>query len=133
MVTRQNVLDTSMLAPAHGFILQGDEMGDELGSSVSGAGDVNGDGLADLIVGALFGDDGGSAAGEAYVVYGKADTTGDGLQFGGTTLNRQVLDTTTLKSTDGFIIQGETARDRLGSRRLPKPKCPTGRAPHRPG
>ena len=34
-----------MLAPADGFILQGDAENDQLGISFSGAGDVNGDGL----------------------------------------------------------------------------------------
>ena len=47
VTTRANVLDVDMLAPAHGFIIQGDDAGDELGKSVSGAGDVNGDGLDD--------------------------------------------------------------------------------------
>ena len=46
--------------------------GDQAGCSVSAAGDVNGDGFDDLIVGAPFGDDGGDDAGEAYVVFGKA-------------------------------------------------------------
>ena len=40
---------------------------DRAGGSVSSAGDVNGDGFDDLIVGAPFGDDGGLDAGEAYV------------------------------------------------------------------
>ena len=66
----RQVLDTTGLAPTDGFILQGDMGGDELGNSVSGAGDVNGDGFDDLIVGAYQGDDGGARAGEAYVVYG---------------------------------------------------------------
>jgi hypothetical protein len=43
--------------------------------SVSSAGDVNGDGFDDLIVGALLGDDGGGNAGEAYVVFGGATGT----------------------------------------------------------
>ena len=131
-VVRQ-VLDTTDLAPAAGFIIQGDVGGDELGYSVSGAGDVNGDGLDDLIVGAFKGDDGGMDSGEAYVVYGKAGT--DGAQFGmrvainqdGTTtilaanedastgaVVRRVLDTTSLVPADGFIIQGDVVNDNLG-------------------
>ena len=70
---------------ADGFIIQGDVAGDQLGNSVSGAGDVNGDGIGDLIVGAPQGDDGGEMAGEAYIIYGKANPAGEdkaGTQFG---------------------------------------------------
>ncbi|MBN4055963.1 FG-GAP repeat protein, partial [bacterium AH-315-J23] len=55
-----------------GFIIQGDAAGDNAASSVSSAGDINGDGFDDLIVGAPRGDDGGTFAGEAYVIYGRA-------------------------------------------------------------
>jgi hypothetical protein len=41
------------------------------GCSVSSAGDVNGDGLDDLIVGAY---DAKSSAGKSYVIFGKTDT-----------------------------------------------------------
>ncbi|MCJ7459318.1 MAG: integrin alpha, partial [candidate division Zixibacteria bacterium] len=47
---------------------------DNLGSSVSGAGDVNNDGYADLIVGAPFNNAGGFAAGRAYVYSGQTGT-----------------------------------------------------------
>jgi hypothetical protein len=58
-----------------GFVLRGIFAGDRSGEVVSGAGDVNGDSLDDVIIGALFADPfGNSAAGESYVVYGKADT-----------------------------------------------------------
>ncbi|MHC4429298.1 MAG: hypothetical protein ACYS0D_11965 [Planctomycetota bacterium] len=58
-----------------GFVINGDPY-DAAGASVSGAGDVNGDGLADVIVGALFADPAGiENAGRSYVVYGKADGT----------------------------------------------------------
>ena len=51
------------------------------GSAVAGAGDVNGDGLADLIVGAPFaGRRERSFSGSAYVVFGKRTTTAIDLQ-----------------------------------------------------
>jgi hypothetical protein len=58
-----------------GFAIQGIDSTDRSGFSVSGAGDVNGDGLADVIVGAF----GARArtepgAGETYVVFGKSDS-----------------------------------------------------------
>ncbi len=50
--------------------LTGAAANDQFGFSVSGAGDVNGDGYADVIVGAYFNDAGGVDAGRAYVYYG---------------------------------------------------------------
>ena len=47
-----NVLDLATLAPTDGFEIQGGNPGDLGGWSVSSAGDVNGDGYADLIIGA---------------------------------------------------------------------------------
>ena len=52
------------------FFLTGDGNGDWFGSSVSNAGDVNGDGYDDVIVGAHFNDAGGSSAGRAYIYFG---------------------------------------------------------------
>ena len=50
------------------LVLEGEKSGDNFGSSVSGAGDVNGDGFDDMIVGIPFhgtarGGDGGHAGG----------------------------------------------------------------------
>jgi hypothetical protein len=50
--------------------LVGEDAGDWAGSAVAGAGDVDGDGRADLLIGALYDDDGGTDAGAAYVVLG---------------------------------------------------------------
>jgi len=65
-------IDLANLAPRDGFVIQGDAADDRAGFSVSGAGDLNGDGLADLIVGAPYGDLGGTDAGQAYVIFGSA-------------------------------------------------------------
>ena len=46
--------------------------GDQSGISVASAGDVNGDGFADLIVGAPYADPHGTNSGASYVVFGKA-------------------------------------------------------------
>ncbi|NHN49698.1 hypothetical protein G9464_19190 [Halostella sp. JP-L12] len=48
----------------------GEGYGDRAGWSVADAGDVNGDGLRDVIVGAYGNDTGASDAGAAYVIYG---------------------------------------------------------------
>ncbi|MCI0589700.1 MAG: integrin alpha [Planctomycetes bacterium] len=59
---------------AQGYVLHdfpGSAAGDEFGWSVAGAGDVNSDGFADVVVGAKFADPGGlSVAGEARVYSG---------------------------------------------------------------
>ena len=107
--TNPRVVDLTSLAPADGFIIQGDVGNDRAGQSVSGAGDVNGDGYADLIVGALYGDDGGTDAGEAYVVFGKASSLGSPDNT-----NPRVVDLTNLGEADGFIIQGDEAGDLTG-------------------
>ena len=63
-------IDLANLSPDDGFILRGDAAGDRAGFSVSGGADVNGDGIADIIVGAPYGDGGGMDAGAAYVIFG---------------------------------------------------------------
>jgi hypothetical protein len=54
------------------LILLGEADHDWFGNSVAGAGDVNGDGFADVIVGAPYNDRGGGASGAAYVFFGGA-------------------------------------------------------------
>jgi hypothetical protein len=89
------------LGAADGFAILGAAQGDYAGASVSAAGDVNGDGFDDVIVGALGADIGGNNAGAAYVIFGKAS--------GFTT-----IDLANLGATAGFVIQGDAAQDNAG-------------------
>ncbi|MBW4698059.1 MAG: integrin alpha [Aphanocapsa lilacina HA4352-LM1] len=87
-----------------GFVINGSTGGDSSGYSVGGAGDVNGDGLDDVIVGADFSSpDGRSGAGRSYVVFGKR---------GGGPVELATLENGT--SRDGFVINGSNADDRSG-------------------
>jgi hypothetical protein len=61
---------------------------DYSGWSISSAGDVNGDGLDDLIVGARSADPSGkSSAGKSYVIFGKQDNAAINLSAIATTYN----------------------------------------------
>jgi Ca2+-binding RTX toxin-like protein len=97
-------LDLSTLDGSNGFAINGIAANDLSGLSVSSAGDVNGDGFDDLIIGALFADPNGiSYAGQSYVVFG----SNSGFAAG--------LDLSTLDGSNGFAINGIAADNRSGS------------------
>jgi len=50
----------------------GEDAGDKSGGSVATAGDVNGDGLDDFLIGAMWDEDGGTNAGQTYLILGRA-------------------------------------------------------------
>jgi hypothetical protein len=64
------------------------------GNSVSNAGDVNGDGFDDVIVGASFANLNGTDSGSSYVVFGKASG------FSAT------MDLSSLDGSNGFRLDG---------------------------
>ncbi|MGC5198362.1 VCBS domain-containing protein, partial [Aphanothece microscopica] len=64
------------LDPARGFVLIGPNDDSGFGYSVASAGDINGDGFDDLIIGALGGAGDVNGAGLAFVVFGKASASG---------------------------------------------------------
>ena len=94
-------LDLATLSATDGFRIIGDAVYDQAGSSVASAGDINGDGYDDLIVGAIGADPGGDSSGAAYVIFGKATGFAD-------------IDLGALSATDGFKISGEAAADNAG-------------------
>lgn len=61
---------TSRALSAADAVFGGEATGDHAGFSVAGGGDVDGDGLADMLVGAEFNADAGAAAGAAYLLLG---------------------------------------------------------------
>jgi len=64
-------LELSSLDGSNGFKLNG-ETAEDLSGRISNAGDVNGDGFDDLLIGAQDADPNGPSSGASYVVFGKA-------------------------------------------------------------
>jgi hypothetical protein len=88
----------------NGFVIEGVEAFDLLGSSVSTAGDFNGDGKDDLVVGARFATRGNRVqTGTAYVIFGQA--SGWPANFNLTTLNGK----------NGFVMEGVAGDNRFGT------------------
>jgi hypothetical protein len=62
-------MDTNLSQADASFI--GENRGDRSGCSVSGAGDVNGDGYDDFLIGAEYNSEGGTSSGQTYLILGK--------------------------------------------------------------
>ncbi len=83
---------------------KGERSYDRVGNSVSSAGDVNGDGLADILIGAFYADPNGSTSGKTYLIYGQ----------------KQSFDVQTdlaaiaLGTLNGAVFTGLASEDQLG-------------------
>ena len=82
-------VDLETLGSADGFVFNGVDSDAATGQSVSNAGDVNGDGIDDVVIGA-------PGVGSSFVLFGNTDGF------------NSPLDPSVLDGTNGFVIQGET-------------------------
>jgi hypothetical protein len=94
---RNPTIDLAHMSPRQGYSISGAPSGSHLGASVSGAGYMNGDPRAEVVVGAP-GDV--SSPGAAYVVYGRAPGQGN-VRVGA--------------PGSGFRITGDSPYDRAGT------------------
>uniref|UniRef100_A0A0G4I7K3 EGF-like domain-containing protein n=1 Tax=Chromera velia CCMP2878 TaxID=1169474 RepID=A0A0G4I7K3_9ALVE len=95
--------ELSSLDGSNGFVIRGIDGNDLNGWSCANAGDFNGDGVDDIIVGAMWAL---SKAGEAYVVYGK-NTAVDGDFSAEVALS-------SLDGSNGFLMKGKAAGNGFG-------------------
>jgi len=94
-------IDLATLTAAQGFRVTGVSPGDSAGASVNSAGDINGDGFDDLVVGAQWVDANGLYnAGQAYVIYGGS--------------NLASIDLATMTPDQGFRLTGTADYDSIG-------------------
>lgn len=100
-------VDLTALAAGDGLVLKGIDAADYAGVSVAAAGDVNGDGIDDIMIGAYLADPEGRAnAGETYVVFGRDTATDGGFPT--------EIDLEDLNGSDGFVVNGADAQSRSG-------------------
>ena len=95
----------NVAAGAGGFVIHGQDANDVAGRSVSSAGDVNGDGFDDVIIGAPSADGPGNTragAGDSYVVFGKASGFAAEIDLAAVA-----------SGNGGFVIHGQDAGDSL--------------------
>ncbi|MCA9658698.1 MAG: FG-GAP repeat protein [Myxococcales bacterium] len=95
------ILLADVAAGVGGFALDGELEGDHAGAAVAIVGDINGDGFADVAVGAPLADPGGLSSGRVYVVHGEADPKSRSLAE-------------IAQGTGGFVVDGQTFRDYAG-------------------
>ncbi len=98
-------IELSSLNGANGFILNGEAASDNSGFSVSGAGDINDDGISDIVIGASNASPSSDrdGAGKSYVIFGKRSAWSSPIEL------------SSLNGMNGFILNGEARADRSGT------------------
>ncbi len=95
-------LELSALDGSNGFVVNGVAASDQSGFSVSAAGDVNGDGIDDLLIGAPNADPNGTQSGASYVVFGSSAGFSSPLEL------------SALDGSNGFVVNGVAVVDDSG-------------------
>ncbi len=98
--------DLRSLNGSNGFALNGSRFSnfsDRAGASVSSAGDFNGDGFDDLIIGAPDGEVNGVKTGKSYIVFGRSSFTSGTIELA------------SLNGNNGFVLRGVDRLDDTGS------------------
>ena len=95
--------DLTALNGVNGFTINGQFSGDKTGAAVDVAGDLNDDGINDLVIGAPSAVISGHGIGVSYVVFGGKELGKNG-----------VLELTTLNGNNGFMIIGAAETNLLG-------------------
>ena len=98
-----SLFDLSTLDGTNGFVVNGIDAEDDSGKSVSGAGDFNGDGIDDIIIGAPgYIGESLTIPGDAYVLFGKTTFTSGTVNLNAITAN------------DGIIIESDGGDEEFG-------------------
>ena len=95
-------IELSSLDGSNGFTILGSNSGDQAGIAVSSAGDINGDGIDDVIIGASTADPNGDKSGKSYVIFGRADGFDASIEL------------SSLDGSNGFALSGVSEGDYSG-------------------
>ncbi|AFY40222.1 RHS repeat-associated core domain protein [[Leptolyngbya] sp. PCC 7376] len=95
-----STINLNNLDGTNGFKIEGIEQGSRLGYSVSKAGDVNSDGISDIILGSPGSSDG---KGKSYIIFGQENNIFDAN-----------FDLSTLDGNNGFAFHGGNAGENAG-------------------
>ncbi|MGB0439465.1 MAG: hypothetical protein ACPGFC_05090, partial [Paracoccaceae bacterium] len=97
-------LNVASLDGTYGFEIVGASRNSQSGYDISGGGDINADGIADLIVGVRYGSKSGQTkSGDTYVIFGTSDAQ---------TVDMRLSE---IDGSNGFRVEGVDSRDRSGS------------------